>query len=156
MVDIFVDKLIEEFFGEDWFNVVMYFKVIFVSIRVVLKGDNKFVVIGDLIIKGIIKIVILDVILNGMGEYLMFKKQVIGFDVEIVIKCFDFGIDQYVFYVGDEIILCLIIEVQVKQFFVECFFIIFLVFWVVVKVLFVLLYFVVSLVVWCKIVLVGW
>ncbi|HAU92916.1 MAG TPA: polyisoprenoid-binding protein, partial [Alteromonas sp.] len=44
----------------------------------------------------------------------MSNKQAIGFDAETVIKRSDFGIDQYVPYVGDEITLRLTTEAQAK------------------------------------------
>jgi len=113
-VDTFVDKLTEEFLGEDWFNAAMYPKATFVSTKVVPKGDNKFAVTGDLTIKGTTKTVTMDATLNGMGEHPMSKKQAIGFDAETVIKRSDFGIDQYVPYVGDEITLRLTTEAQAK------------------------------------------
>ena len=113
-VDTFVEKLTEEFVGSEWFDAATYPKATFVSTKVVPKGDNKFAVTGDLTIKGKTKTVIMDATLNGMGEHPMTKKQAIGFDATTVIKRSDFGIDQYVPYVGDEITLRLTTEAQGK------------------------------------------
>ncbi|GGF59699.1 YceI family protein [Alteromonas lipolytica] len=113
-VDTFVDKLTEEFKSADWFNAAQYPKATFVSKKVVAKGDNKFSVTGDLTIKGTTKTVTMAATLNGAGEHPMSKKQAVGFDAQTVIKRSDFGIDQYVPYVGDEITLRLTTEAQAK------------------------------------------
>lgn len=113
-VDTFVEKLTEEFLGSDWFDAEKYPKATFVSTKVVPKGGNKFVVTGELTIKGTTKVVTMDATLNGMGEHPMSKKQAIGFDAQTVIKRSDFGIDQYVPYVGDDITLRLTTEAQAK------------------------------------------
>lgn len=113
-VDTFVDKLTEEFLNEEWFDAAQYPKATFVSTKVTPMGDNKFSVTGDLTIKGITKTVTMDATLNGMGEHPMSNKQAIGFDAETVIKRSEFGIDQYVPYVSDDITLRLTTEAQVK------------------------------------------
>lgn len=107
----FIVKFDEYLKSVDFFDVVKFVDVIFKSIKVEVVGINKLIVIGDLIIKGIIKLVILDVIVNGGGEYLMVKVLVVGFDVIIILKCSDFGVGVYVLNVSDEVKICIIIEV---------------------------------------------
>lgn len=114
IIDVYVKVLMDEFLGKEYFDVKMFFDVIFQSIKVESKGDNKYDVEGNLIIKGIIKLVVLYVVLNKQDMYLMVKKEVIGFDVIGVIKCLDFKFDKYVLVVSDNVIIMLFMEVYVK------------------------------------------
>lgn len=65
--DIYVSVLDEYLKKFDFFDVVKYLVVIFKSICVELLGGNKFKVIGDFIVYGVIKLVVLDVMFNKVG-----------------------------------------------------------------------------------------
>lgn len=54
--------------GKDFFNVFKFLNVSFKSIKVEKIGDKIVKIIGDFILKGVIKFVILDIIYIGGGD----------------------------------------------------------------------------------------
>lgn len=109
-----VVELDEYLFGKDFFNidkgvVVVIFKLIVVDVD---DDKDEVKVIGDLMMNGVIKIVVLDVDLKQIVNYLMSGKEVVGFDVEIEIKCIEFNLGQFVLVVSDEVEIIISIEVM--------------------------------------------
>lgn len=112
-VDTKVPALTEEFLnGADYFDVAKYPTATFISTQVTAKGDNKFDVAGDLTIKGVTRPVVMQAVLNGVGEHPMTKKPAIGFDATALIKRTEFNMGIYAPYVSDEVTLTLSTEAQ--------------------------------------------
>ncbi len=112
-LDTFVPALDEHLRGKDFFDAGQYPVITFDSTRVVDAGDGKLKVTGDLTIKGVTRPVVLDVTLNKAAVHPMSKRPTIGFDATATLKRSDFGIDQYVPSVSDEITLRITTEASV-------------------------------------------
>ncbi|WP_110650498.1 YceI family protein [Salinicola peritrichatus] len=102
-VDTRVPALTEEFLEASYFDVEKFPEATFKSTRIEATGDQQYDVHGDLTIKGITKPVVLHATLNKAGTHPMAKVPAIGFDAETVIQRSDFGLDQYVPNVGDDV-----------------------------------------------------
>lgn len=76
----------------DFFDVTKFPIISFVSKKITEKGDDSFVVTGDLEIHGVIKEISLDVKLNGVGEN-MNHESVMSFDAFGTINRKDFGLN---------------------------------------------------------------
>ncbi|HAE36523.1 MAG: YceI family protein [Candidatus Nomurabacteria bacterium GW2011_GWF2_35_66] len=76
----------------DFFDVTKFPVISFVSKEITEKGDNNFVVTGDLEIHGVVKEVNLDVKLNGIGEN-MNHQSIMSFDALGTINRKDFGLN---------------------------------------------------------------
>ncbi|WP_137165839.1 YceI family protein [Salinimonas lutimaris] len=113
--DTYVEKLTEEFMTETYFNTDKFPDATFTSTKVVDKGDGKLEVHGDLTIKGTTKSIVFEAMLNKQGEHPMTKKPAIGFDATTTIMRSDFGVDQYVPNVSDEVTLRITTEAQASK-----------------------------------------
>lgn len=113
--DTYVEKLTEEFMTKTYFNTDKFPDATFTSTKVVNHGDGKLKVHGDLTIKGTTKAIVFDATLNKQGEHPMTKKPAIGFDATTTIMRSDFGVDQYVPNVSDEVTLRITTEAQARK-----------------------------------------
>jgi polyisoprenoid-binding protein YceI len=111
-VDTFVPKLTDEFMAQAYFDVSKFPTATFESKQINPTGGNTYDVTGDLTIKGTTKSVVFKATLNGKGPHPMTKKPAIGFDAQTTIMRSDFGIDQYVPNVSDEVTLTITTEAQ--------------------------------------------
>lgn len=75
------------------FDVVKYLIVMFKGNFMKFKGDVLIEVEGQLMLYGVIKLVKLEIDVFKCMQYLMFKCEVCGVDVEMKFKCDDFGVD---------------------------------------------------------------
>ena len=98
-------KLDEELKGADWFDAAKYPAMTFHSTRIVRTGEDTADVEGDLTIHGVTHREVLRAKFNHAGVNMMDKAYTAGFEVSGVIKRSDFGVKQYVPYVGDEVTL---------------------------------------------------
>ncbi len=89
--------------GPDFFDVAEHPEATFKTTSVEQTGEKELSVSGDLTIKGITKPVVLEVVVNTVGEHPMAKKPAVGFNASTVIKRSDFGMDKFVPYVGDDV-----------------------------------------------------
>ncbi|WP_413741489.1 YceI family protein [Sodalis sp. RH15] len=113
-VDTHVQKLTEEFKGKDYFDQATYPQATFHSTKIVSEGAHKYKVYGDLKIKDITKPVILNAVLNKIGQHPMEKKQAVGFNATTTIKRSEFGLDKYVPMVSDAVVITISTEALVK------------------------------------------
>ncbi len=112
-LDTFVPALDKHLRGEDFFDAEQYPVITFDSTKVETAGEGKLKVTGDLTIKGVTKVVVLDVTLNKVAVQPMTKRPAIGFDATATIKRSDFGIDKFVPNVSDDITLRITTEASV-------------------------------------------
>lgn len=114
-VDTKVPALNEEFVGAAYFDVEQYPEATFKSTRIESTGDDQYDVHGDLTIKDVTKPVVLHATLNNVGTHPMAKVPALGFDAETVIQRSDFGLDQYVPNVSDDIHIEISSEAEAAQ-----------------------------------------
>jgi polyisoprenoid-binding protein YceI len=111
----FVPALDEHLQGADFFDAAQFPTATFRSTSVRALGDNRFEVTGDLTLRGISKPVVLQATLNKQGPHPMGGAPTIGFDATTTIKRTDFGIDQFVPAVSDEITLRITTEASAPK-----------------------------------------
>lgn len=104
-MDTFVPKLDEHLKGADFFDAGKYATATFKSTRVEVLDGNRLKVTGNLTLHGVTRPVVLDAVLNKVGENAMMKTPAIGFDATAKILRSDFGMGKMVPMVGDEITL---------------------------------------------------
>ncbi|MDH4571471.1 polyisoprenoid-binding protein [Salinicola acroporae] len=114
-VDTKVPALNEEFLGSEYFDVAQYPDATFKSTEIESMGDDRYDVHGDLTLKDVTKPVVLHATLNGVGEHPMAKVPALGFDAETTIQRSDFGLDQYVPNVSDDITIRLSSEAEAAK-----------------------------------------
>ena len=109
-----VDSGVEVFdghlLGEEYFNLAEHPTITFESTDVAKTGDNTYDVAGELTIKGKSVPVTLAATINGAGEHPLKKIPAVGVSATGTIVRSDWGLDQYVPAVSDEVTL--IIEVE--------------------------------------------
>ncbi|WP_342595879.1 YceI family protein [Salinicola lusitanus] len=114
-VDTKVPALNEEFLGSEYFDVAQYPDATFKSTEIESMGNDRYDVHGDLTLKGVTKPVVLHATLNGVGEHPMAKVPALGFDAETTLQRSDFGLDQYVPNVSDDITIRLSSEAEAAK-----------------------------------------
>ncbi|WP_240612414.1 YceI family protein [Salinicola lusitanus] len=114
-VDTKVPALNEEFLGSEYFDVAQYPDATFKSTEIESMGEDRYDVHGDLTLKGVTKPVVLHATLNGVGEHPMAKVPALGFDAETTLQRSDFGLDQYVPNVSDDITIRLSSEAEAAK-----------------------------------------
>ncbi|MGE3624069.1 MAG: YceI family protein [Bdellovibrionales bacterium] len=98
-------KLEEELRGEKWFNVIKYPRATFQSTKIERTGPTTGKVTGDFTLMGETHPVTLDVTLVGAGAHPMNKKQVIGFSATGTFRRSEFGFQNGIPMIGDEVTL---------------------------------------------------
>ena len=89
--------------GEDYLNAAEYPEMTFRSTAIEVTGEKTADITGDLTLHGVTKPVVLKTVLNKVGPNPMSKKDQAGFSATTTIKRSDFGIDQSIPLVGDEV-----------------------------------------------------
>ncbi len=101
--------------GENFFNATEHPNATFKSTRVEQSGENTAKVHGDLTIRGVTKPVVLDVVLNKIGDHPMSGKKAAGFTATTQVDRSAFGIDYAVPAVSDRIDIFISTEVSVAD-----------------------------------------
>jgi polyisoprenoid-binding protein YceI len=109
-----IDKLNEHLLSDKFFDEVKFPTATFVSTEVVLTGKDTAKVTGNLTLHGVTKPVVLDVMLNKIGENMM-KKKTAGFSATTVLKRSDFGMTTYLPALGDDIKISIESEANLAQ-----------------------------------------
>lgn len=89
--------------GSSWFNVEQYPEAVFQSKSAETLTSNVVRFMGDLTFLGVTKEVALDVTFNGGAMNMLTRRYTIGFEATSRFNRSDFGLDQYLGLVGDEI-----------------------------------------------------
>jgi len=105
-----IPKLDEHLKGNQFFDVAHFPKATFVSDKVDVQGDNTAVITGKLTLHGVTKPVTLNAKLNKMGLSAVSNKKTAGFSATANIKRSDFGINQYLPGLGDDVLLNIEVE----------------------------------------------
>lgn len=91
--------------SDGFFDVAKFPKATFTGTHIALTGPASGKLTGDLSLHGVTKPVTLDVTFNGGGINTMSQVYVLGFDATATLKRSDFGIKNFVPFVGDEVTL---------------------------------------------------
>lgn len=114
-LDSGIDDLDEHLRSADFFDAEKYPAITFASTRVEAAGDRKLRVSGDLTVHGVTRPVVLDVVLNRIGEHPLDKRAAIGFNASTTLLRSDFGIARYTPGVSDEITIRITTEAAVPK-----------------------------------------
>jgi len=114
-LDTHVPALDEHLKKPDFFDAAKYPTVTFKSTRVQAMGGNHFKVTGNLTVHGVTRPVVLNAILNKLGEHPMTKAQSIGFDATATLNRSDFGVGAYVPNVSDKVTIRITTEGSVPK-----------------------------------------
>ena len=98
--------------GRFWFDVERYPQAIFTTHSASVTGSGKLTFLGDLTFLGKTLPFSVDVKFNGSATNLLTQKYTLGFDASGILKRSDYGLDQYIPAVGDEITLEIYAEFQ--------------------------------------------
>lgn len=99
----------------DMFDAEKYPTITFRSTAVKAAGENRLAVTGDLTIRGVTRQVVLDVVINKVGEHPMRKVPTVGFNASTTIKRSDFGINYALPAVSDEVKISITTEALVPK-----------------------------------------
>ncbi len=110
-----IDKFDAHLKSADFLDVEKYPHAIFKSTSVELTGKDSAKVSGNLVLHGVSKPVVLDVKLNKLDMHPMVKKKTAGFTAHTIIKRSDFGIDQHIPAVSDEVTINIEAEANLKD-----------------------------------------
>jgi polyisoprenoid-binding protein YceI len=96
--------------SDGFFDVAEFPKATFTANRIEMTGAASGKITGNLALHGVTKPVTLDVTFNGGGNNPMSHVYVLGFDAKGTIKRSDFGIKNFVPFVGDDVALVISCE----------------------------------------------
>jgi len=98
-------KLEEELRGDKWFDVIKFPRASFQSTKIERTGPATGKVTGDFTLMGVTRSLTLDVTLVGAGTHPMIKKPVLGFSATGTFRRSDYGLNNLVPMVGDDVTL---------------------------------------------------
>ncbi len=98
-------KLEEELRGDKWLNVIKFPRATFHSIQIERLGPVTAKMTGELSLMGVTRRTSFTVTLVGAGESVVSKKSVLGFSATGVIRRSDYGLDNLLPMIGDEVTL---------------------------------------------------
>jgi polyisoprenoid-binding protein YceI len=114
-IDTFSPELNTEIQNDKWFNTAKYPEIHFKSTKIKVTGDNKADITGWLTFMGQEKPATLKVTFNKDGVHPVSKKNVAGFSADTTINRSQFGMNNYVPMVGENVKLHMEVEgVQVE------------------------------------------
>lgn len=114
-LDTGVAKFNDHLKSADFFNVEKFPQATFTSTKVELTGDKSAKVHGDLTVHGTTKPVVLNVMLNKMGQHPMANVPAAGFSAETQVMRSDFGVGKYAPMVSDAVTISIQTEAQVPK-----------------------------------------
>ena len=110
-----VKALDEHLQKADFFDAAKYPNITFKSTKVQAVGKNKYKITGNLTVKDVTKLVVLDAVLNKQGVHPMTKVESIGLNATTSFDRSAFGVGAYVPNVGDKITVNITTEASVKK-----------------------------------------
>ena len=100
----------EHFMSPDFFDATDDEMVTFTSTNIEVTGDTTAKITGDLTLNGVTKPVVLDAVLNQVGEHPMEKKPWAGFSATTTLVRSDYDLGAFAPFVSDEVQVDLSIE----------------------------------------------
>jgi len=87
----------------DWFNTTQFPQLVFNSSSVSVTDNNKFLINGELTMRGVTQPATVTATFNGGADNLLTRKYTIGFSANATLKRSDFGMDTFSAFIGDTI-----------------------------------------------------
>ena len=100
----------DHFMGEDFFAAAEDEMVTFASTSIEVTGENTAMITGDLTLNGVTKPVVLDTVLNQVGDHPQAQKPWAGFDATTTLLRSDFNVGNFAPFVSDEVEIQISIE----------------------------------------------
>ncbi len=100
----------QHFMSPDFFGAADDEMVSFTSTAIEVTGDTTALITGDLTLNGVTKSVVLDAVLNQVGDHPMAGKPWAGFDATTTLVRSEFNLGQFAPFVGDEVALQISVE----------------------------------------------
>ena len=100
----------EHFMSPDFFGAADDEMVTFTSTAIEVTGDTTAKITGDLTLNGVTKPVVLDAVLNQVGDHPMAGKPWAGFDATTTLVRSEFNLGQFAPFVSDEVALQISVE----------------------------------------------
>lgn len=100
----------DHFMSPDFFDPAKDQTVTFTSTAIEVTGEKTAKITGDLTLNAVTKPVVLDAVLNQVGEHPMEKKQWAGFSATTTVLRSDFGLGNFAPFISDEVQIELSIE----------------------------------------------
>ncbi len=100
----------DHFMSPDFFDAAEDEMVTFASTAIEVTGDKSAKITGDLTLNGVTKPVVLDAVLNQVGDHPMEGKPWAGFSATTTVLRSDFGLGMFAPFISDEVTIELSIE----------------------------------------------
>ena len=100
----------DHFMAPEFFGAADDEMVTFTSTAVEMTGESTAKITGDLTLNGVTKPVVLDAVLNAMGDHPMAAKPWAGFSATTTLVRSDYGLGMYAPYVSDNVTLQISVE----------------------------------------------
>jgi polyisoprenoid-binding protein YceI len=100
----------EHLMSDDFFGAQNGDLVSFASTSIELTGDKTAMITGDLTVNGVTKSVVLDAVVNQVGDHPMAKKPWAGFSATTKVNRSDFDLGMFAPYVSDELEVSISVE----------------------------------------------
>ncbi len=100
----------DHFMSPDFFDAAEDEMVTFTSTAIEVTGETTAKITGDLTLNGVTKAVVLDAVLNAVGEHPMEQKPWAGFSATTTLLRSDFGLGAYAPFISDEVQVQISIE----------------------------------------------
>lgn len=107
-----IEMFNEHLWSKDFFNLESYPTATFVSQKIATTGVNQYKVTGLLTLIGVQRQVVIDALINKIGEHPMSKRKTIGISANLVINRADYGMTAYIPMVGENVQLNIEAEAQ--------------------------------------------
>ena len=104
------DERTTHFLTADFFDAEAAPAVSFVSTGIEVTGEKTANISGDLTINGVTKSIVLDTVMNQMGDHPMAGKPWVGFNATTTVLRSEFDMGMYAPYVSDEVAIQISIE----------------------------------------------
>lgn len=105
----------QHFMADDFFAAADDEMVTFASTAIEVTGDETALITGDLTLNGVTQPVVLDAVLNGMGNNPMANKEWVGFNATTTLKRSDFNLGAFAPMVSDEVDVVISIEAGIAD-----------------------------------------
>jgi len=102
-IDLNNESLERTLSASDWFDVKQFPEASFKTTNVLPGDDNRFVLTGELTLRGVTEVVSLAARFNGGADNILTGRYTLGFEASGRVKRSEFGVDKFAALVSDEV-----------------------------------------------------